>query len=189
MNCNDFEAIIDRYLDGALDSDAWRGGLEHTAACKACDMLVTSYQQASALLKTAVTDRVAAVDVSGLWEAIDVQSRPGRRAVLSAPPRFVEYGFLVRVRAWVASVTPLRIGASLATAAAAFALILASMSTETAPERVARGGLRTKTKAVRIETMEIPSGYTVSTWSRPRSRTHMISINQAPEYTVASVSH
>jgi len=77
----------------------------------------------------------------------------------------------------------------MATAAAAVALLVASLGTDTTPERVARnGGVRAKSKAVRIETMEVPSGYTVSTWSRPRSRTHMIAINPNPAYTFASVS-
>jgi len=194
VNCNDFEAHIDRYLDGALDSGAWRRALDHTAACPACDALVTRYQQAAALLKTAVTDRVAAVDVSGLWDAIESQVRPISRAPSYATPRLAPLaagsgsGLLDRLRGWAAQLTPVRIGAAMATAAAAVALLMASLGTETTPERVARSSVRMKSKAVRIETMEVPSGYTVSTWSRPRSRTHMISINPDPAYTFASVS-
>jgi anti-sigma factor RsiW len=190
VNCNDFEINIDRYLDGALDSEAWRHAVDHTAACAACATMVAKYQQSAALLKTAVTDRVAAVDVSGLWEKIDAQVGPV--APLSAPTAAwpAPLGFLDRLRGWAAAeLTAMRIGAAMATAAAAVALLMASLGAETTPERVARnGGVRMKSKAVRIETMEVPAGYTVSTWSRPRSRTHMISINPDPTYTFASVS-
>jgi anti-sigma factor RsiW len=188
VNCNDLEAHLDQYLDGALDPDTWRRALDHTGACPACGTLVASYQQASALLKTAVTDKVAAVDVSGLWEEIDSQvgqlaPAPAYGMPIKTPP-----GLLERLRGWAAELTPMRIGAAMATTAAVVALVMTSFGTEATPERVARNGVRTKTKAVRIETMEIPSGYTVSTWSRPRSRTHMISINPDPTYTLASVS-
>ena len=186
MNCNDFEANIDRYLDGALDSNSWRSALEHAARCTACDALVTSYQQASALLKTAVTDRVAAVDVSGLWDAIESQVPATVARVIPITPRIpVPVGFVERLRGWAAQLTPVRVGAAMATAAVALGLLVASSGRDTLPEpRIARA----KTKAVRIEAMEVPAGYTVSTWSRPRSRTHMISINPDPTYTVVSAS-
>jgi anti-sigma factor RsiW len=189
VNCNDFAADIDRYLDDALDPDAWRVALSHTSGCPACESLVTKYQQASALLQTAVTDRVAAVDVSGLWAVIDSQVpavlTPAPDAVVRRP---VPRSFLERLRDWVTVLTPVRVGAAMATAAAV-ALLVASLGEETTTERVARNaGGRAKAKAVRIVTMEVPSGYTVSTWSRPRSRTHMISINPAPAYTLASAT-
>jgi len=190
VNCTDFEAKIDRYLDGALDSDASRAALDHTSGCTTCDTLVTRYQQTSALLQTAVTDRVAAVDVSGLWEAIASQVPPS--VVTERPPSIAAASptwgsVLARLRDWVATLTPARVGAMVATAAAV-ALLFASVGEDTSPERVARNGVRTKSKAVRIETMEIPSGYTVSTWSRPRSRTHVIAISPSPAYTLASAS-
>lgn len=189
MNCNDFETNIDRYLDGELDPQGWRHALDHAAACPACDTLVAKYQQASALLKTAVTDKVAAVDVSGLWELIDSQVGPLSPVPDRVAPRQVSPGHLERLREWVVGLTPFRVGAALATAAAAVALLMASIGSDTTPERVARnGGPRIKSKPVRIETMEVPAGYTVSTWSRPRTRTHMISINPDPAYTFASVS-
>ncbi len=74
-----------------------------------------------------------------------------------------------------------------ATAAAAVAVALffgGDSSSRSTPQRTARA----KSKAVRIEALEVPSGYTVSTWSRPRSRTHIIAVNQAPAYTLASAT-
>jgi anti-sigma factor RsiW len=188
VNCIDFEANVDRYLDGALDPDAWRSALDHTSGCTTCDALVTRYQQACSLLQTAVTDRVAAVDVSGVWDAIDSQLPPAAvRAPSGVARRPIRGVFLDRVRDWVRVLTPVRIGAAMATAAAV-ALLVGSLGDEASPDRVVRSGGRAKAKAVRIVTMEVPSGYTVSTWSRPRSRTHMISINPAPAYTLAAAS-
>jgi anti-sigma factor RsiW len=188
VNCIDFEANVDRYLDGALDPDAWRSALDHASGCMVCDALVTRYQQAASLLQTAVTERVAAVDVSGLWDAIDSRLPPAAvRAPSGVVTRPVGGEFLDRLRDWVTSLTPVRIGAAIATAAAV-ALLVSSLGDESTRERVARNAGRTKAKAVRIVTMEVPSGYTVSTWSRPRTRTHMISINPAPAYTLAAAS-
>lgn len=189
MNCTDFEANIDRYLDGALDSDASRAALDHTSGCATCDTLVTRYQQASALLQTAVTDRVAAVDVSGLWETVESQVPPSlvtrTPSVVAARP--ARGSVLARLRDWAATLTPARVGAVMATAAAV-ALLFASVGDDTTQQRVARNGVRTKSKPVRIETMEVPSGYMVSTWSRPRTRTHVIAISPSPAYTLASAS-
>lgn len=188
MNCTDFEANVDRYLDGALDPDDWRSALDHVSICTMCDTLVTRYQQASSLLQTAVTERVAAVDVSGLWDAIDSRlPAAGVRIPSGVVTRPVGGVFLDRLREWVTALTPVRIGAAMATAAAV-ALLIGSLGNEPTQERLARNGGRTKAKAVRIVNMEVPSGYTVSTWSRPRTRTHMISINPAPAYTLAAAS-
>ena len=181
MNCNDFETGIDLYLDGMLEGDARRRATEHAGGCTACDALVTSYQQAAALLTTAVADRAAAVDVSGLWEAIDAaigdipvaSPQPLRHPT---PPTWGE-----RWRGWLGELPPLTLGAA-AAAAIAVAVFFGGLSTEDQPQRIARA----KSKPVRIENLEVPSGYTVSTWSRPRTRTHIIAINQAPAYTLAS---
>jgi anti-sigma factor RsiW len=188
VNCIDFEANVDRYLDGALDPDAWRSALDHASGCTMCDALVTRHQQAASLLQTAVTERVAAVDVSGLWDAIDSRLPPSAlRAPSGVTARPAGLVFLDRLRDWATTLTPVRIGAAMATAAVV-ALLVGSFGDEATRERVARNGGRAKAKAVRIVTMEVPSGYTVSTWSRPRTRTHMISINPDPAYTLAAAS-
>lgn len=183
MNCNDFEANIDRYLDGVLEPEPCRRAVEHAGGCRTCDTLVTSYQQASALLATAVAEKAAAVDVSGLWEAID--AAVGDIAVPTFEPirRPVRQTWRGRLRAWLGDWSPLTLGAA-AAAAIAVAIFFGGAGTEDAPQRIAR----TKSKAVRIEALEVPSGYTVSTWSRPRTRTHIIAINQAPAYTLASAT-
>jgi hypothetical protein len=186
VNCNDFEATIDLYLDGMLEGDARRRATEHAGSCTACDALVTSYQQAASLLTTAVADRAAAVDVSGLWEAIDAaigeipvaRPEPLRHPVQTPTPA-TGWGW----RRWLPDWSPLTLGAA-AAATLAVAIFFGGSTTENQPQRIAR----VKTKPVRIENLEVPSGYTVSTWSRPRTRTHIIAINQAPAYTLASAS-
>lgn len=190
MDCSHFETNIDAYLDGVLARQEYRRAAEHVAICARCDVLVTSYQQASALLSAAVTDQVAAVDVSGLWEAIDRDLGPVSAAT-GVPPRVrrrqagVGTPWLSRIRGWAVEGAPWRLG--LAAAAAVLALMWMAGGDQTTPERVARA--KAKTKAVRIEALEVPSGYTVSTWARPRSRTRVIAINPAAGYAVAPVSY
>jgi len=88
-----------------------------------------------------------------------------------------------RLRGWVAGWPSITVGTA-AVAAVAVALFFGGMTTEDPPQRIARA----KSKPVSIENLEVPSGYTVSTWSRPRTRTHIIAINQAPTYTLASAT-
>jgi hypothetical protein len=186
VNCNDFETQIDGYLDGLLEPGARRSAVQHAVSCSTCDALVTSYQQATALLKTAVADRAAAVDVSGLWEAIDADLgdiRPADSRAFHRKPEKREKRWFGRWRAWGGEWRPLAIGA--AAAAVALALLFGGgPSSENSPQRFARS----KSKPVRIETLEVPSGYTVSTWSRPRTRTHIIAVQQASGYTLASAA-
>jgi hypothetical protein len=78
----------------------------------------------------------------------------------------------------------LALGAAAAAAVAVGLFFGGGPASETMPQRTARA----KSKPVRIEALEVPSGYTVSTWSRPRTRTHIISINQAPTYTLAAAT-
>ena len=183
MNCNDFESQIDGYLDGMLEPGARRRAVQHAVSCSACDALVTSHQQATALLRTAVADRAAAVDVSGLCEAIDAavgDIRPPESLPLHRKPG---ESWIERWRGWVGEWRPLAMGA--AAAAVALALLFGSdPSSDNSPQRFARA----KSKPVRIETLEVPSGYTVSTWSRPRTRTHIIAVQQASGYTLASAA-
>ena len=183
MNCNDFEANIDRYLDGVLEPEPRRWAMEHAGGCTTCDALVARYRQASTLLATAVAQRAAAVDVSGLWEAID--AAVGEIAIPRLEPRRrpTSPTWPERLRGWFVDRPPLMLGAA-AAAAIAVALFFGGSDTGGAPQRIARA----KSKAVRIEELEVPSGYTVSTWSRPRTRTHIIAINEAPAYTLASVT-
>ncbi len=183
MNCNDFETQIDLYLDGMLEPGARRGAIEHAVSCSTCDALVTSYQQATALLKTAAADRAAAVDVSGLWQAIDADLGDIRPPDSRAFHRKPEKRWFGQWRAWVGEWRPLAMGA--AAAAVALALLFGGdLSSDNSPQRFAR----VKSKPVRIETLEVPSGYTVSTWSRPRTRTHIIAVQQASGFTLASAA-
>ena len=194
MNCSDFEANIDRYLDGVLEADRCRIAVHHAGTCTTCNALVTSYQQAASLLKTAVADRAAAVDVSGLWEAID--AAVGNAVPTSAPvpvrsplaptptPWSERWRQRFRNIKWLGERSPFSLGMAAAAAVAVALFFGADPGSDGMPQRTARA----KSKAVRIEALEVPSGYTVSTWSRPRTRTHIISINQAPAYTLASAT-
>jgi hypothetical protein len=189
VNCSHFEQSIDGYLDGVLDPVRRREAVEHVTRCRSCDAVVTSYQQAAALLKAAVADEVTAVDVSGLWDEVSdrLGAFPDSTSTVNPvqAPVLDDVGWLSRLHRWVGEFRPLPWGAGVVAAAAAVGFVLFSGGEPTAPERVARA----KTKPVRIEALEVPSGYTVATWSRPRSRTRVIAINPASGYTVETASY
>jgi hypothetical protein len=201
VNCREFEAQIDFYLDGVLDLPAFRVAADHISVCPKCETMVTDAQQVSALLKTAVSDRIAAVDVSGLWDSIDRELGP-------APARSDRFedarapqgaGWLHAIHAGWRSLLDSASGSSggtwlpagrgsvgaLTAGAAAVALVVGSLVSGPEPVQVADSGGRSKTKSVRIESLEVPAGATVSTWKRPRSRTQFISVTSADGFGVS----
>jgi anti-sigma factor RsiW len=207
VNCSDFQANLHLYLDGELEGAKFSGASSHVAACGACDHIVTDHQKARALLITAVADRAAAVDVSGVWGEIvrrldepqpNVTLLEGFRARRALRPR-------LRQPAMVQM-------AAFATAAAAAVLVLtfapfrnvpaqrspasvAPLATQTGatvrPQPVSIGtGAIAQSRPVRIDSMEIGAGHTVSTWIKPRTKTRVIwvaSLDSAG-YGVSNVS-
>lgn len=71
MICKDFQANLDLYVDRELPARDFSDAKAHAEACPTCEALVTERQKLGVLLSTAVTDRVTAVDVCGLWDAIE----------------------------------------------------------------------------------------------------------------------
>lgn len=201
VNCSEFEAQIDYYLDGVLDAPSFRVAADHISVCPKCETMVTDAQQVSALLKTAVSDRIAAVDVSGLWDSIERGLGPvptGSEAVEHGQTPH-DTGWLRALHAGWRSLVESASGASggwlpagrgsfgaLAAGAAVFALVLGSLVSGPEPVQVADSGGRSKTKSVRIESLEVPAGATVSTWKRPRSRTQFISVTTADGFGVSN---
>jgi hypothetical protein len=66
MNCAEFEACFDQYIDETLDAASMHSASSHLATCRSCDLEVTRWQQTRILLSTAVADLSTAVDVSSL---------------------------------------------------------------------------------------------------------------------------
>jgi anti-sigma factor RsiW len=201
VNCREFETQIDFYLDGVLDAPSFRVAADHVSVCPKCETMVTDAQQVSALLKTAVSDRIAAVDVSGLWDSIErelgpVPARSDAAGQVRTPQAS---GWLNALHAGWSSLVEWASGASgawlpvgrgsigaLAAGAAVFALVVGSLVSGPDPIQVADSRGRSKTKSVRIESLEVPAGATVSTWKRPRSRTQFISVTTADGFGVSN---
>ncbi len=195
---------MDLYLDGVLPSGEADQARQHLSSCQACEALVTGYQQAASLLRAAVADRAAAVDVSGLWQ--DIEARLG--ADLS--PAAARSGWRDRVRQWWDSrpvlapgLTSVRAGGWAAAMAAAVVVVSMSIPGLQAPQK---GGnplqladnaltsqplhaLRTdRSKSVRIDSLEVAEGHTVTTWMRPRTNTRVIWIADNDDFGVSDAS-
>ena len=202
MNCSDFQSNLDPYLDGELDGAKMPAAAQHVARCRTCDHVVTDHQKARALLITAVADRAAAVDVSGVWDAISRrldEPQPNVTFLSSFRVRRDLYGR----RSGVPSATAIGIGA-FASAAAAAALVVAMIAGEPkAPVRVADApspremisltsgtGRVAQSRRVRIDSMDVSAGHTVSTWIKPRTKTRVIWVASSPSsgYGVSKVS-
>jgi anti-sigma factor RsiW len=201
VNCSDFQSNLDPYLDGELDAAKMPAAAQHVARCRTCDHVVTDHQKARALLITAVADRAAAVDVSGVWNEIS------RR--LDEPQPRVTFLWAFRERRALngrragAPATAIGIGA-FASAAAAAALIVTMVTgepktptrTAVAPSRPEVISLTTGTgrvaqsRRVRIDSMDVGAGHTVSTWIKPRTKTRVIWVASSPStgYGVSRVS-
>ncbi len=170
MNCRDFETSLDLYLDGELDAHRRAMAAEHVGACPACDGKVIAHQKIRALLTTAVADRAAAVDVSGLWNEIETRLAEPTTGPLASLAGARIRRALTRARhthwsAWTAVA---------AAAAVVFALLLGAQR-PAGNDEIARlhGGL-VQSRPVRIDSMEVAAGHTVSTWVKPRTKTRVI---------------
>jgi hypothetical protein len=191
VSCNDFQAKFDLYFDGELGADEMRHAAEHVGCCPACEALVTGNQRLHAFLVTAVTDRVAAVDVSGLWDGIEArlaeEASPLVRkpsAAASISDRIVD---LLGVVFGDGGFSPARAGA-FAAAAAAAVVFLVSLAVTDAPQPTADTATRLATalptprvRPVSIDAMEIGEGHTVSTWMRPKTRTRVFWVGAAAD--------
>lgn len=198
MDCRDFEENIDRYVDAEMPDGQLASAAEHVQACNPCHSLVRNHQHATALLRSAVAEKAAAVDLAGLWQSIESQldEEGGLMAVAGPLRRPVEQSsddvsWLGRLVAGLFGPSPFRAGAFAAAAAAlAFVLfggfelpgfgsfqdkIAKAVSGGTAAPADERG------KAVRIDTMEVAQGRTVAVWARPKTRTQVIWVNSSDE--------
>jgi hypothetical protein len=228
MSCADFDAKLDLYIDAMLPPREHLDYVEHLGSCRACTESVLGYQKVRALLTTAVTDRVAAVDVSGLWERIAAQlphtSSPVTNHVLApvasagigtrSEPLLGRIGTTLTQLLWPPSVAA-RFGMGVATAALAFLVFSITSSKSSTPNstnrprpqvadarsargtdaRSARGtdarSVRGSVRPVRIDSIEVAAGHTVSTWVKPRTRTRVIWVADADleSFGVGNASH
>ncbi len=198
MDCRDFEENIDRYVDAEMPDGQMASAAEHVQACNSCHSLATNHQYASALLRSTVADKAAAVDLTGLWQSIESRldeegglapaARPRRRMVEQSSD---DVSLLGRLVAGLFGPSPFRAGAFAAAAAALAFMLFGGFEIPgvgSFQEKIAKavsGGsaapAEQRGKAVRIDTMEVAQGRTVAVWARPKTRTQVIWVNSLDE--------
>lgn len=186
MDCKDIEDKTFPYLDGALSDRDMQAVADHVQNCDFCGDIITRHQKTAVLLKTAVADVAAAVDVSGLWRGIESRLGPLPKR------RFVFWP--ERARAWTMArleelaATPLRAGLwGGAAVLAATALFFSLRTIE--PLRGGPALSEVPLRSVRVDMLEAAAGYTVSTWTQPRTRTRVIWVSSETELSVLPASH
>jgi anti-sigma factor RsiW len=174
VTCKKFESNVDAYLDSMLTGADLARAEKHLRSCRSCEQTVTQLQEARVLLTTAVAERVAAVDLSGLWERVEAELEPalparspGWAGRLAARARTVWAGMDAT---W--QLKPMRVGAWVAAAAAAALLISYAQPEPQGVQVALHGG--SYSRPVRIDSLEVAAGHTVSTWVRPRTKTRVI---------------
>lgn len=71
MTCIEFDKAFDPYVDGLLDPTSALAARMHVESCRECERMVARWQQSRILLSTAVAEIASAVDVSGLFDAVE----------------------------------------------------------------------------------------------------------------------
>jgi hypothetical protein len=180
---------LDSYLDGVLTAALMPAAAGHVARCRTCDHVVTDHQKARALLITAVADRAAAVDVSGVWNEISRRlDEPQAKVTLLAA--FRARRALRPPPSGARRVAAMQVGAFATAAAAALVFSLFTgdratprqiaakatpVSTATEANTIQTGtGAIAQSRPVRIDAMDVGAGHTVSTWIKPRTKTRVI---------------
>ncbi len=191
MDCANFDAKADLYFDERLSASEMADASLHTKTCASCSEIVAGYQKARELLRTAVTQRVAAVDVSGMWERIEGSlAEPvqvtRRRWLEIAAARAGDLADRARMFL-VGGFTPARAGLW-AAAAAGIVFMIAMQVTETKSVNVASRDIAVL-RPVRIDSMEVAAGHTVTTWVRPKTRTRVIWVGDQGSFSVSNASH
>ncbi|MEO2136100.1 MAG: zf-HC2 domain-containing protein, partial [bacterium] len=82
VDCHDFEERVHAFIDDELPDTELAAMRGHLGDCPRCEKIVTGFQKTGTLISTAVTEMVTAVDVSGIWQAVE----SGLDAELATPP-------------------------------------------------------------------------------------------------------
>jgi len=181
VDCKTLDEKLDHYLDGELDQSLIDDIRIHAASCSSCEQTIPAFHQTRAIISPAVADLATAVDVSGFFE--EVESRMAAEQVRSWRVRAT--GFMRAAGREIAGTfgTPARAAVwSGAVAAVAVALFLAMTGTE--PERLAA-----TSSPVRVDNLEAGRGYSVATWSHPRTGTRVFWARPSDGFSVATASH
>jgi len=189
ITCNDFAERLDLYLDHRLARDEQLSVDRHLHDCDACSALAGRHQERQVILRTAVTDVVAAVDVSGLWGAV-------HRAIEHDVPAKRVRAWWVPLRDWLrgaggwtapAWLTPLRLTGWAAAAVAAIVFVAFGLRAPGTPrvqvaERqpaVSMSKPGSQLHNVRVDSLQASEGHTVATWMQPHTGAQIIWVADA----------
>ena len=167
---------------------------------------MTGFQRTGALISTAVTEMVTAVDVSGIWQAVesslesvaepvhlpDESARPALDLPWREDAVTVKGGGPVRrlVDRIVAGMDPGRLAwAGVAASAAALAVFLLFPGQGTIQSTRADRTVAVAS-STRLDYLSGAPGYTVSSWVQPRTKARVIWVdNQATEFAARDVGY
>ena len=71
MNCREASNLLPLFLDGELDSRQMRSVALHSMRCRACELDLKEMDHLQDLVGNTVRDRVAEMDLSSLWSAVE----------------------------------------------------------------------------------------------------------------------
>ena len=205
VNCHDFEDRVHAFLDDELPDTELAAMRGHLGDCPRCEKIVTGFQKTGALISTAVTEMVTAVDVSGIWQAVErgldagvvdaeltipsatardqpTQNHPGPARWDSA--RWDSVRSVLDSIA--ARVSPVNLGwagaAASVTALAMFLLLAGEQDGQVADSgrnvTVARAA---GPKSARLDSLSGAPGYTVSSWVQPRTKARVIWVDNSAD--------
>ena len=84
MTCRDTERLIDTFFDGELDGRLMREAALHVTRCRRCEGEIQDRERVHDLLKSAVDDEAAGIDLSSIWSGIEPaidRERRGRKVL------------------------------------------------------------------------------------------------------------
>jgi anti-sigma factor RsiW len=71
MNCREVSNLLPLFLDGELEPRQMRSVAMHSMRCPACELEVKEMERLQELVGSAVRQRVAEMDLSGVWSAVE----------------------------------------------------------------------------------------------------------------------
>lgn len=195
VNCHDFEDRVHAFLDDELPETELVAMRGHLGDCSRCEKIVTGFQKTGALISTAVTEMVTAVDVSGIWQAVEsgldpelaTPSTSAHEQPAQSYPGPARWDSVRRVLDSIADrVSPGNLrwagAAASVTALAMFLLLTGKQDGQVVDTGrnvvVARtAGL----KSARLDSLSGAPGYTVSSWVQPRTKARVIWVDNSAD--------
>jgi len=112
MICRDADALLPMFFDGELDAKRMRDVAMHTTRCGDCEGKLRDLESVQGHLQALLAAEVDAVDMSGLWAAIEKRLPPP------------EAGWWLRLRNWWENLEPMEWNVALPATAAATAIVV-----------------------------------------------------------------